>query len=285
MKKIIYCLIICFLLSAAFVWGQADSRTPGGMPGAAFNSMQQSLNPEPMSLEDEYYLGRAVAAGILTTYKPYTANPALTTYLNQICQALVINSAKPVVFNGYFVVIIDTMEYNAFASPAGHIMLSRGLIEAANSEDALAGLIAHELAHVELRHAAAMIDEMSFSNEMGQTAQRAAAFSGNQAAQRALQLRNSVSGIVDTMIKNGFSREQELAADRRALDLLAATGYDPRGLVEMLQILQRVQTGQKGGFNSTHPAPSERITSVNSIIVTFKVQDTRASRKQRFINK
>jgi len=260
---------------------------PGGS-GDPFAGMDRAFGTQDdtdITMVDEYYLGRAVAANVLKTYKPYTRNEELTIYLNRICQSLVINSSRPVLFNGYHVLVLDTPEFNAFATPGGHIFVTRGLVEAATSEDALAALIAHEIAHIILRHGVNLIEDMKITEEIADMARRGAALSNSPGAQRALAMRNSVSGIVDTMMKNGYSRDQEYEADKTAIELLAATGYDPNGLVDMLRILQRVQGSQRGGFNSTHPAPQDRIARIGNTAARFRTEDTKAARTGRFRNK
>jgi predicted Zn-dependent protease len=99
-------------------------------------------------------------------------------------------------------------------------------------------------------------------------------------------MRNSVSGIIDTMMKNGYSRDQEFEADKRAIELLARAGYDPRGLTDILRVLQQVQSGQRGGFNSTHPSPQDRLNRVQSQIQTrnYERLDT-SQRVKRFKNR
>ena len=233
----------------------------------ALSSMERAFDQNESTLEDEYYLGRAVAANILAVYKPYTGNPALTRYLNRICQAIVINSVQPAIFKNYSVIILDSPEFNALSSPGGHIFLTRGLVEAAASEDMLAAVIAHELAHIMLKHSADIIEGMRLNDEMAAMADRASALAGNsEAASRLLSFRNSVSAVVDMLVKNGYSQAQEFEADREAAALLAASGYNPQALVEMLRILQGVQASQMGGFNATHPSPNERIASVEGSI-------------------
>jgi predicted Zn-dependent protease len=237
--------------------------------------------------EDEYYLGRAVAASVLAVYRPWTENPAFTRYLNLICQSIAINSPLPAPFNGYHVIILDSDEFNAFATPGGHILISRGLAASAPSEDALAGLIAHELAHIQLRHGIQMIAEMRFFDEVDEMAEQARDFArrgsaaGQQAAEKAAALRASVSGIMDAFIKNGYSQEHEFAADAAAVQLLAGAGYDPAGLREMLEVLRRVQSSHSGGFNTTHPSPARRIAGISGLALTGGPEN-RSARKARF---
>ena len=245
----------------------------------AFTQLDEGTNPE-----DEYFLGRAVAASILSTYRPYTANPGLTRYLNLICQVLVINSSGLELYNNTQVIILDSPEFNAFASPGGHIFITRGLAEQARSEDMLAAVIAHELAHIKLKHGINMINEMRFREQAVDMANRAAALSGSTspATQRLMEFGSSISSMMDTLMVNGYSQINEFEADREALSLLAAAGYDPRALVEILRILQGTQSSRPGGFNTTHPSPNERISNIERHIRNHRVQDTSSYRVQRF---
>jgi len=281
-----FCAAACLFVQAVHLEGQSRSGSKSLIDDAfadmdkAFSSMDAEFTPE-----DAYYLGRAVAANILTAYKPYTQNPALTQYLNRICQTLVINCPQAVSFNGYHVIILDSPEYNAFATPGGHIFITKKLVEETTSEDMLAAIIAHELAHILLKHGIAIINDMKFNDEMTAAANRAADFAGkdNAAAKRLMLFRDSVSKTMDTMLKNGYSQTQEFEADREAVTLLQKAGYDPMALQDMLKVLQQVQKSQKGGFNTTHPSPADRITNVEN--VRYRAQDTRKYRVPRFKNK
>jgi predicted Zn-dependent protease len=93
---------------------------------------------------------------------------------------------------------------------------------------------------------------------------------------------NSVRDMVNTMVKNGYSRPQEFAADAAAISLLGGAGYDPAALIEVLQILEREQAHSPGGFNSTHPTPSQRLSYVERSLRTLSKNTTRSFREQRF---
>jgi len=292
MKKlpVLFCLFFMLLPTAPHLFGQPSPDTsPGGRDfiGEALAGMERAFaeaDAEP-TLEDAYFLGRAVAAHIFALYPPYTRNPGLTRYVNLILQTLVINSPRPAAFRGFFAVILDSDEFNAFATPGGHIFLTRGLVEAAASEDMLAAVIAHELAHIMLDHGLGMIDEMAFLGEAAAIARRAADFAGGDpAAARLMDFRDSVSVIVETLVRNGYSQAQEFAADRKALELLAAAGYNPGALVEMLRILQQRQGSHSGGLLATHPSPAERIRNVEEALGRHRVPDTSSYRRARFID-
>ena len=305
MKNLLVCLCIFGSLSvqAGYAGGRSDSgRNPAPASSAGKLGEAQSLsneaqasmdralaeiNAEP-TLEDLYYLGRAVAANILAIYKPYTGNQALTRYLNLICQAIVINNPAIGLFNGCYVQILDSPELNAFASPGGHILVTRGFVESTRSEEMLAAIIAHELAHIKLKHGMAIINQMQFSFESTRMANLAYDLSGGNspAARRLMNLRESAVTLIDTMLINGYSQAQEFEADQEALSLLEATGYNPEALSEVLNILLEKQFSDSGvmGLYATHPSPAERIRNVERWIRYYRSQDTSWYREARFIN-
>jgi predicted Zn-dependent protease len=222
------------------------------------------------SSQDIYYLGRAVAANIISRYRPYKQNSRLINYLNNICTALIINSpAKaPAMYNGYHVLVLDSGEINAFASPAGHIFITRGLIDCASSEDALAAVIAHEIAHIQLEHSISLLTDKDISlmlelDQMArQSRQKAARL--RPVSERLGSLQESVRSMTDALFTNGYSQKQEFEADIYALSLLQLAGYRPSALVDLLRVLQQKQTGSRSSFYSTHPMPSQRINNIQS---------------------
>jgi predicted Zn-dependent protease len=311
MKKI-FGILLCVLFSAASGaqdWGQAKGQSQQPQAQAqgqqgdassfapknvmpqdvtdAFSGMDrgfESAEDRELTREDEYFLGRAVAARVLGMYQLYDRDPAMVSYLNSICQAIVINSSRPDVFNGYHVGILNTKEINAIATPGGHIFITRGLLECANSEDALAAIIAHEVAHIQLHHAAAIIADQRLVNDLSQVTDRAASVAsrGLSLKDRTALFSRSIGAMVTTLFRNGFAQEQELEADAAAAGLLVSAGYDPSALVAMLGVLERVQPLHPGGFNTTHPPPAVRIASLRNISPAAGSRGAGASRNARF---
>ena len=253
--------------------GDAISAASGAISSAA----------EAITPEQEYYIGRAVAANILSSYKIWNGKPALTTYLNSVCAAITINSPKPDVYNGYHVAILDSNEINAFATSGGHIFVTRGLINAAKSEDALAAVIAHEVAHIQLQHSIKAIRTSRITQALIVTgASVVGAVSGMNVNELTSVFNESVGEIIQTMVNNGYSQTQEFAADNTAMSLLASAGYNPSALIDMLKELNAVQSGSSGGFGKTHPTPSQRITNAEMSVGKYKVADTSSHRQSRF---
>jgi predicted Zn-dependent protease len=244
-------------------------------------AFSQTVTDNSFSSLDAYYLGRSVAANILSSYKLYD-NTELTQYVNRICQALVINSDYPAPYNGYFVMILDSGEFNAFATPGGHIFITKRLAESASSEDMLAAVIAHELAHIMLSHGINIINETKVENELSAVADWASSTAAKQSpeAARAASFRDSITGYVDVLMRSGYSQTQEFEADLEAVVMLAKAGYDPGAFKEMLKVLQSAKGSSTGGFYSTHPSPEQRIANVEGL--KFRKNDTLRYRAQRF---
>jgi len=263
MKRFLFIVVMLFVISG-MVFSQITADTDDGF--------------SPL---DAYYLGRAVAAKILTSYKIYN-NAEMVKYINNICQTLAINSDYPSPYNGYFVNIIDSNEFNAFATPGGHIFVTKKLVESATSEDMLAAVIAHELAHIVLRHGIAIINETKLENELSSVADWAAstAASKNTEAARAATFRDSITKTVDILMRSGYSQNQEFEADLEAILILARAGYDPGALMEMLKVLQKAKGSSSGGFYSTHPSPEMRIANIQAL--KFRKNETLQYRVPRF---
>jgi len=236
---------------------------------------------EEITPEQEYFIGRAVAANILTNYRLWTGNSTLTAYLNNICAAITINSPRPSIFKGYFVAILDTNEINAFATPGGHIFITRGLLNVTRSEDALAAVIAHEVAHIQLMHGIKAIRNSRITQALVVTGTSAASAAGLDVGQLTSVFNESVGEIVNTMTRNGYSQVQEFEADTAAMRLMASAGYNPSGLITMLEALRSAQSSN-AGFGRTHPTPAQRITNANRTVSSFRVTDNSSQRQARF---
>ncbi|MCQ2595145.1 MAG: M48 family metalloprotease [Treponemataceae bacterium] len=237
---------------------------------------------EEITPEEEYYIGRAVAAQILTRYKPLN-NQQLQTYLNRICSTLVINSSKPELYNGYHVMVLDSSEVNAFATPGGHILLTKGIIKCTENEEELAAVIAHEIGHIQLQHALKAIKSTRTKAALTAAGQTVVYAVGNEKLDEMVDTFNADIGeIVNTMTTNGYSKQQEFDADNAALALLAASGYDTDGLLGMLNELKKNQDVAAGGMYTTHPSPDNRIRNVKLRGSKYPIVKTTQARVNRY---
>jgi predicted Zn-dependent protease len=267
---------------------RSGSRAPAPGASDALSRMESTLAAaeDDVFPLDAYFLGRAVAANIISRYPPLAQKPEATRYLNEVCAAVAVNSPMPEIFNGYHVMILDSSELNAFATAGGHIFITRGLLARLETEDALAAVLAHEIAHIQLQHSVDLIRYMRVTQDLSDTADKAASIAAREASlsQRKTLFDNAVRDMVTALIVNGYSQEQEFQADIYALRLLALAGYSPASLVDVLTLLQN--TAGSGGFNGTHPPPARRIANVRQELRQnsrlYQVQDTGSFRSARF---
>ncbi|MDR0706725.1 MAG: M48 family metalloprotease [Treponema sp.] len=239
---------------------------------------------------EEYYIGRAVGANILSNYSLYTEDPALTAYVNKILNVLAINSPRPVIYNGYHAAILDTDEINGFSTSGGHIFITRGLLDAADSEDAIAATLAHELAHILLRHSITSIKNSRFVGSLQQVAGIADEAAGLDERVRIFD--ESIREAVNNTLDKGYSREQEYEADAAAISLLAAAGYTPSSIVAALESVKAYNAAHSGGkafpsmrsaLQSTHPSPDDRLREVRKKLAAYhNLADNSTIRKPRF---
>lgn len=230
----------------------------------ALVSSVKSVSKAARSLteDEEYYVGRAVAARIAATY-PLYRNNSLTGYLNKIGHTIALHTEKPTTFGGYHFAILDSQEINAFACPGGIILITRGMMASVKNEEELAAVLAHEIAHVIHRDGISAIQSSRWSEALVVIGSSAAREFGRKDTAKLVSLfEGSIDDVVKTLVVNGYGRDQEIAADAAALKYLAAAGYDPKGLTGYLKRLEEAGHGSKGGILTTHPGTDERLESV-----------------------
>ncbi len=223
--------------------------------GLAHRAVQE---PETLAPHNEHYLGRAVAALMLTNYPPLE-DEAANAYVTLIGKTLAAASDRPETFNGYRFQILDSDEINALATPGGFIFITRGLVACCRTEDALAAVLAHEIAHVQLAHGVQAIRRSRLSGALSQLAfQQAKSLADAELASLVDAFEGAVTDIFTTAMRNGYSKRQEGEADVAAVALLQRVGYDPSGLVDMLLVMDERLSPARHDFSRTHPTPTER---------------------------
>ena len=156
-----------------------------------------------------------------------------------------------------FHLLNDAQTINAFALPGGQVFITLGLYQKMSDEAELAGVLGHEIGHVVERHVAQQIEK----SRLGQSIVlgTGVAASGNRNGLAAW----AVADLADQIVQLKFSREDESQADRCGLQYMTETGYDPRAMIDVMQILKEISAG--GGepeFLQTHPDPGNRIEAI-----------------------
>jgi len=181
-------------------------------------------------------------------------DPQLQNYMDTVGQRIVRICHTP--SEGFIYKAIDHKSVNAFALPGGYIYITTGLLKVLNSEAQLAGILAHETAHVTCRHSAVTMSRDlvigAGLNVLGSEAGAAA----------------RVANIVAQLEGMSYSREHEKQADEIGLDYLVKAGYTPYGMIEAMEILQNQSGTRTIEFFSTHPNPENRIGYLQERIYT-----------------
>ncbi len=237
---------------------------------------------EDITPEQEYYIGRTVGAMILQKYEPYH-NPEADRYINVMGQMLAQASDRPETYGGYHFLIQDSDEINAFAAPGGFIFLTRGMLRCCPQEDAVAAVLAHEIGHVQYKHGLRSIKQSRVTSALTSLAIKGTKKYGYEdLAELTETFEESISDITKTLIVNGYSRSFENQADLAAIGILQRTGYNPNGLVTMLnQMKTQLQPGRQD-FAATHPSPDSRLAEIQKYTAKYSAVKSPPARQDRF---
>ena len=213
------------------------------------------------STEKEVRQGREAAAEVDRQAK-FIDHPMITEYVNRVGQNIVLHSDAKVPFT---IKVIDSDEVNAFALPGGFFYVNKGLLLAADNEAELAGVMAHEIAHVAARHA---VENQAKANLLEYAALGASIFLGGIPGM--IYQNTAGIGLLGVFMK--FSRSAEEEADRLGVQYMYAAGYDPGAMATMFEKLE-AKNKKKPGFISrafsTHPAPPERRAAALALAARF----------------
>ncbi len=222
--------------------------------------------PNFVSLEKEIQLGAEYSQFFEQTAR-LVEDPVVTEYIDRLAQNIVKHSDAKVPF---VVKVVDSDDVNAFALPGGYFYINKGLILEAESESELAGVMAHEIAHVAARHAT----ERMTKGQLMQFASLPALFvGGGYWAQYGI---NAALGMGMSLAVLGITRKSEEEADQLGTQYLWNTDYDPNAFITFFEKLQAKEEDKPGKFASfwrTHPTHEQRIVKVQEEISYLPVKD------------
>jgi predicted Zn-dependent protease len=228
---------------------------------------------EAISIKEEKKLAREFMKVMGQRYELIT-DPMIVDYINKVgANLLAAMPHQP--FNYRFHVIKEDV-YNAFAIPAGHIFIHSGLVAAMESEDELAGILGHEIAHVVNRHISKRIERSKKIDLATMAGMVAGIFlgvaSGDPSAAQVMTIGSAAAGQTASL---AYSREDETQADQHGLHYIIKAGYDPRGLLTILRKIRSKQwfgSEQVPTYMMTHPAVEERIAAIDTWITMNPAQ-------------
>ena len=230
-----------------------------------------------MSPTQENQVGAQENAKVLKIYGEPENSQNLQAYVNQVGQAVARDTERPDV--QYRFTLLDSPMVNAFALPGGYVYVTRGLMALANSESELAGVIAHEIAHVTGRHSAERYSQGVLTS-LGALAISAALDSS--AAAQAL-------GVGSELYMTSYSRQQEHQADDLGIRYLHKSGYDTFAMASFLESLDRessLKAGEKGqtqagtNYFATHPKTADRVNQALAIAGAYPANEKVTKRNE-----
>ena len=185
-------------------------------------------------------------------------DPQIQQYVSSVGMSLAQHAGRPKL--DWRFSIVNSDQINAFAVPGGYIYLTQGLLFRMTNEAQLAGVLGHEAGHIAERHSARQIGR-------ARTAQGLSAVAGVVGGLFGYGWAGDVTSAVASLSMMSYSRDQERDADQLGLRYMTQAGYNPRGLVELMQILQSAGGGRGAPeFLSTHPNPGNRLENLKETI-------------------
>ena len=248
--------------------------TLAAMPWTINAQTQIKYHSNKFSVQDDIKLGRQ-AAQQAEQQMPLLNDEQVRGYVERVGRRLV--AAIPQEFQHpefqYYFKVVNVRDINAFALPGGPMYVNRGMIEAARTEGEMAGVMAHEISHVALRHGTAQATKGQKYGTLAAIAGIAGTIATGNAGVG--QLAQAPFGVY--LLK--FSREYETEADLLGAQIMARAGYDPHDLANMFRTLEK-QGGGGGGFLSDHPSPSDRYARINQEADMLRVTRTTADTRE-----
>lgn len=241
--------------------------TPAGAPSATFTPVViPGLGIELPHLTDqeEIDIGNEAAAEFESQY-PLSADQALIDRVTRIGQQIVPQQPRTTI--PFTFKVVDTSEINAFALPGGHVYVTTGLLDFVESDDELAGVIGHEIAHVALRHGAQQIEAIAAAEAALQALATADPNLENIYADNSTQI---AVELVATIAFAGWGRQAELDADEYGAIYMFHADYNPQSIIDLFTRFQSIEDTGTGDILTqllaTHPPFDERIARVQDAI-------------------
>jgi beta-barrel assembly-enhancing protease len=215
-----------------------------------------------MTPEQEVALGLKSAPEMAAQFGGEDPDPAAQRFVQEVGRRVQSRSrAAQTPYQFHFTLLADPDTINAFALPGGPVFITRGLYRKLQKEGELAGVLGHEIGHVVGRHSSEQLAKSRLAQTLVGAAGVAASDSGHGG--EAVQ----IGAFVAQMAQLRYGRQDELQADTLGVDFMSEAGYDPRGMVEVMKILESASNGQRPPeFLSSHPDPGNRVGVIQAEI-------------------
>ncbi len=242
----------------------------GGL-GAAFGMKQEKIDLlkkgvgvvqalEPIGEAEEITLGEAVALEAFSRFGGEYQNKEWTRYINLVGQTIAEVSDRPNL--PFRFAILNSQEQNAFAAPGGYIFITVGLLKTLKNEAELAGVLAHEVAHVTERH---MLETIRRGAILGSVSE----FTLTAMRKDPAMFSNVIEEMSELLFTKGLDRDKEFEADVVGIEYAYRAGYHPQGLRDYLKTLAREEGKVQSRFFTTHPSTTLRISKIDGLLKDY----------------
>lgn len=246
----------------------------GLLVGCAVNPITGQAELMFFGIDQDIEIGRTYSPEIQEQLGGPVDDPQLQQYVNRVGQSVAQVSHRPDL--PYEFTVVDDDSMNALALPGGPIFITRGMLEQLDSESQLAGILAHEVAHVVARHGTAQM-----SRQIGMELVLNAVI-GDEAPQGLM----TVAQVGSQILTLRYSRDQERQADIAGIDYMVDAGYNPYGMKHVMQTLERLTAARPPEFLATHPSPENRVGYIEERILERypEYEDIRQGTEQYRLN-
>lgn len=244
--------------------------------GSTWRTRVSSADRDAYSKSDiteELVFGREIAARLLGRFKMSTNNRQ-QRYVSSVGTLLAQNCSRPEL--DFHFAVIESSEANAYSTPGGYVFVTTALMRHMENEAELAAVLAHEIGHVTERH---IVKELSLRGAEESSVSALTALIGGASKSAGIAFSQAVDKAVELLLRDGYKKDDEIQADISAVLLCAFSGYDPAGLVTLLDKVGAV----KSGIGKTYPAYDVRRVTIQKTMTDEGVDGSRlALNTERF---
>lgn len=249
-------ILVALVIAAFSVLSYCSSRS--------YNPVTDEDQYVGITPEQEIALGLQAAPEMAQEFGGLDPDERAQGLVDDVCQRIIGSSeAKETEWPFECHLLADTETINAFALPGGQMFITAALFNQLETEGQLAGVMAHEIGHVVARHSSQQIAKQQLTQGLTGAAVMAAYDPNNPNSRQTAQ----VALLVGQLVNMKFGREDELQSDQLGVQFMAEAGYDPRSMVQVMEILAEASQGNSPPeFFSTHPNPENRIARIQEAI-------------------
>lgn len=229
-----------------------------------YNAVTDEVQHIDVTVEQEIALGLQAAPEMAKQHGGLYPDARMQALVDKVGRRLVSQTAAgktPYAFDFY--VLADEQTINAFALPGGQIFMTAGLMKSLRTEGQVAGVLGHEIGHVVARHSAEHLAKAKLTQGLTGAAVIAAYDPDNPSSRHTA----AFAAVIGQLVNMRFGRKDELESDQLGVRFTAEAGYDPRAMIEVMEVLAEAGKGrQPPEFFSTHPNPDRRVERIRAAI-------------------